>query len=129
FTKLKTPTTASPPAALVPVQSTSLSPPLLLRPQAQRKRSAMASSTQGQVITCKGNPIRPRSTPLRLVSGIVVCSDLGFGFVRAAAVAYEANKPLVVEDVQVAPPQAGEVRIKILSTALCHTDYYTWSGK
>lgn len=43
--------------------------------------------------------------------------------------AYEANKPLVVEDVQVAPPQAGEVRIKILSTALCHTDYYTWSGK
>ena len=48
---------------------------------------------------------------------------------RAAAVAYEATKPLVVEDVQVAPPQAGEVRIKILSTALCHTDYYTWSGK
>ena len=35
----------------------------------------------------------------------------------------------MVEDVQVAPPQAGEVRIKILSTALCHTDYYTWSGK
>jgi hypothetical protein len=47
----------------------------------------------------------------------------------AAAVAYEANKPLVIEDVQVAPPQAGEVRIKVLSTALCHTDYYTWSGK
>jgi hypothetical protein len=44
-------------------------------------------------------------------------------------VAYEANQPLVIEDVQVAPPQAGEVRIKVLSTALCHTDYYTWSGK
>jgi threonine dehydrogenase-like Zn-dependent dehydrogenase len=49
--------------------------------------------------------------------------------VCAAAVAYEPNKPLVIEDVQVAPPQAGEVRIKILSTALCHTDHYTWSGK
>ncbi|KAF9626744.1 hypothetical protein IFM89_038962 [Coptis chinensis] len=45
------------------------------------------------------------------------------------AVAWEANKPLVKEDVQVAPPQAGEVRIKILFTALCHTDVYTWSGK
>ncbi|KAK8289181.1 hypothetical protein V6Z11_D07G172700 [Gossypium hirsutum] len=46
-----------------------------------------------------------------------------------AAVAYEPNKPLVIEDVQVAPPQAGEVRVKILFTALCHTDAYTWSGK
>ncbi|KAK3007563.1 hypothetical protein RJ639_014409 [Escallonia herrerae] len=56
-------------------------------------------ATQGQVITCK------------------------------AAVAWEANKPLVIEEVQVAPPQAGEVRVKILFTALCHTDAYTWSGK
>ncbi|CDP05608.1 unnamed protein product [Coffea canephora] len=30
---------------------------------------------------------------------------------------------------QVALPQAGEVRVKILYTALCHTDAYTWSGK
>nr|GMD13970.1 alcohol dehydrogenase class-3 [Ipomoea batatas] len=56
-------------------------------------------ATQGQVITCK------------------------------AAVAWEPNKPLVIEDVQVAPPQAGEVRVKVLFTALCHTDAYTWSGK
>ncbi|KAG6403120.1 hypothetical protein SASPL_135337 [Salvia splendens] len=56
-------------------------------------------ATQGQVITCK------------------------------AAVAWEPNKPLVIEEVQVAPPLAGEVRIKILFTALCHTDAYTWSGK
>lgn len=28
-----------------------------------------------------------------------------------------------------APPQAGEVRVQILYTALCHTDAYTWSGK
>lgn len=31
--------------------------------------------------------------------------------------------------VTVAPPKAGEVRLKILSNALCHTDIYTWSGK
>ncbi|XP_071327380.1 alcohol dehydrogenase 1-like [Trachinotus anak] len=41
-----------------------------------------------------------------------------------AAVAWEPNKPLVIEEVEVAPPQADEVRIKIVATALCHTDLY-----
>lgn len=38
-----------------------------------------------------------------------------------AAIAWEAKKPLDVTTVVVAPPQAGEVRIKIVATALCHT--------
>eukprot|EP01080_Neovahlkampfia_damariscottae_P011657 gene11657-4894_t len=46
-----------------------------------------------------------------------------------AAVAWKANEPLVIEDVEVAPPKKGEVRIKMLNCALCHTDVYTWSGK
>lgn len=33
-----------------------------------------------------------------------------------------------METIQVAPPQAGEVRIKIVSTAICHTDAYTLDG-
>ncbi|KAK3272010.1 hypothetical protein CYMTET_19671 [Cymbomonas tetramitiformis] len=45
-----------------------------------------------------------------------------------AAIAWEAKKPLDVRTVVVAPPQAGEVRIKIVATALCHTDAYTLSG-
>ncbi|CAK7346840.1 unnamed protein product [Dovyalis caffra] len=57
------------------------------------------SSTAGQVIRCK------------------------------AAVAWEAGKPLVIEEVEVAPPQANEVRLKILFTALCHTDIYFWEAK
>eukprot|EP00850_Spirogloea_muscicola_P015926 SM000126S26302 [mRNA] locus=s126:152654:156599:+ [translate_table: standard] len=48
---------------------------------------------------------------------------------RAAAVAFEPGKPLQVVDVQVAPPQAGEVRVRICYTALCHTDAYTLSGE
>lgn len=70
------------------------------------------SSTTGQVITCK------------------------------AAIAWEAGKPLSVEDIQVAPPKAHEVRIKvslesllshynffhIINTAICHTDHYSLSG-
>ncbi|XP_031504150.1 alcohol dehydrogenase 1-like isoform X2 [Nymphaea colorata] len=46
-----------------------------------------------------------------------------------AAVAWEAGKPLVIEEVEVAPPQAMEVRINILFTALCHTDVYFWEAK
>ncbi|WOH12384.1 hypothetical protein DCAR_0831887 [Daucus carota subsp. sativus] len=46
-----------------------------------------------------------------------------------AAVAWEAGKPLVIEEVEVAPPQKLEVRIKILFTSLCHTDIYFWEAK
>uniref|UniRef100_A0A7S1CTM3 S-(hydroxymethyl)glutathione dehydrogenase n=1 Tax=Picochlorum oklahomense TaxID=249345 RepID=A0A7S1CTM3_9CHLO len=45
-----------------------------------------------------------------------------------AAIAWEANKPLEVTDVTVMPPEAGEVRVKIKATALCHTDAYTLDG-
>lgn len=45
-----------------------------------------------------------------------------------AAIAWEANKPLVIETITVAPPKRGEVRIKITHTSVCHTDQYTWSG-
>jgi len=58
----------------------------------------MVDQTVGKVITCK------------------------------AAVAWDAKKPLLIEDVEVAVPQAGEVRIRITHTALCHTDAYTMGG-
>eukprot|EP00873_Tetraselmis_striata_P013043 jgi/Tetstr1/433307/TSEL_022594.t1 len=45
-----------------------------------------------------------------------------------AAVAWEAKKPLDVTMVTVDPPGPGEVRIKIVATALCHTDSYTLDG-
>ncbi|ORY76336.1 chaperonin 10-like protein [Protomyces lactucae-debilis] len=46
-----------------------------------------------------------------------------------AAVAWEAGKDLVIEEIEVAAPKANEVRIKIEWSALCHTDAYTLSGK
>ena len=46
-----------------------------------------------------------------------------------AAVAYAAKEPLKVVEVNVAPPKAGEVRVKVMSNALCHTDVYTLSGQ
>ena len=46
-----------------------------------------------------------------------------------AAVAWEAGKPLVIEEVDVAGPKAGEVLVQIVATGVCHTDAYTLSGK
>ena len=46
-----------------------------------------------------------------------------------AAVCWGAGEPLKIETVQVAPPKAHEVRIRILYTGICHTDEYTRSGK
>ncbi|KAK3043792.1 hypothetical protein RJ639_000491 [Escallonia herrerae] len=57
------------------------------------------SSTVGQVIRCK------------------------------AVVAWEAGKPLVIEEIEVAPPHKMEVRLKIIFTSLCHTDVYFWEAK
>ncbi|QDS75901.1 formate dehydrogenase (NAD+) [Venturia effusa] len=59
----------------------------------------MSASTVGKTITCK------------------------------AAVAWEAGKDLTIEDIEVAPPKAHEVRIEIYYTGVCHTDAYTLSGK
>lgn len=44
-----------------------------------------------------------------------------------AAVAYGVDD-LRIENITVAPPKAGEVRIKVHSNALCHTDIYTLEG-
>ncbi|KAL0366384.1 UNVERIFIED_CONTAM: Alcohol dehydrogenase-like 2 [Sesamum radiatum] len=43
-----------------------------------------------------------------------------------AAVARKAGEPLVVEEIDVLPPKAWEVRIKILCTSLCHSDVTFW---
>ncbi|KEP63541.1 UNVERIFIED_CONTAM: Zn-containing alcohol dehydrogenase [Hammondia hammondi] len=45
-----------------------------------------------------------------------------------AAVCFAPGDPLQVTDIVVAPPKEGEVRIKILYAALCHTDEFARSG-
>lgn len=39
-----------------------------------------------------------------------------------AAVAWETGKPLTIETIQVDPPKANEVRVKIVTSGVCHTD-------
>jgi S-(hydroxymethyl)glutathione dehydrogenase/alcohol dehydrogenase len=45
-----------------------------------------------------------------------------------AAVAWEANKPLTIETIEIAGPKPGEVLVEIMATGVCHTDAYTLSG-
>ncbi|WP_227548943.1 MULTISPECIES: S-(hydroxymethyl)glutathione dehydrogenase/class III alcohol dehydrogenase [Marinobacter] len=46
-----------------------------------------------------------------------------------AAIAWGPGQPLSVEEVDVMPPKAGEVRIKVIATGVCHTDAFTLSGE
>ncbi|CAJ0758895.1 1948_t:CDS:10 [Entrophospora sp. SA101] len=46
-----------------------------------------------------------------------------------AAVAWGPGQLLTIEEVEVAPPKRGEVRVKILASGVCHTDAYSLSGK
>ncbi len=66
----------------------------------------------------------------RTFSTFIDC-DYGFcvNFMCAAAVAYAPNEPLSFEDILVAPPQAGEVRVKITHSSICQSDLYILLGK
>ena len=61
-------------------------------------RRALMSTTAGKDITCR------------------------------AAVAWKPAAPLTIEEVTVAPPGPGEVRVQIKATGVCHTDAYTLGG-
>jgi S-(hydroxymethyl)glutathione dehydrogenase/alcohol dehydrogenase len=46
-----------------------------------------------------------------------------------AAVCYEVNKPLVVEEVDIDPPKHEEVKVKLAATAICHSDIHMFKGE
>ena len=50
-----------------------------------------------------------------------------------AAVCREFGKPLVIEDVELALPQIGEVQVKLAACAICHSDILyaegAWGGR
>jgi S-(hydroxymethyl)glutathione dehydrogenase / alcohol dehydrogenase len=46
-----------------------------------------------------------------------------------AAVLYESNKPMVIEDVQLDDPQPGEVLVKIAASGVCRSDLHVLNGE
>src|SRR5690606_39486719 len=45
-----------------------------------------------------------------------------------SAVAWGPCQPLEITEIDVAPPQAGEVLVRIVASGVCHTDAFTLSG-
>jgi NDMA-dependent alcohol dehydrogenase len=46
-----------------------------------------------------------------------------------AAVCYEFGEPLVVEEVEIDRPQAGEVKVEVAACAICHSDVHLVRGE
>jgi len=46
-----------------------------------------------------------------------------------AAVVYEFGKPLTLEEVDIAEPGKGEIKIKVKATAICHSDIHDWKAE
>ena len=50
-----------------------------------------------------------------------------------AAVCYEFGQPLVIEEIEIDPPKAGEVKVRMAATAICHSDIHLirgdWGGE
>ena len=45
-----------------------------------------------------------------------------------AAIVYQFNEPVVVEEIEVRPPQKSEVLVKIAASGICHSDYSVMTG-
>lgn len=45
-----------------------------------------------------------------------------------AAVAWQAGKPLSIEELELSGPKKGEVLVRMVATGVCHTDAFTLSG-
>lgn len=45
-----------------------------------------------------------------------------------AAVCYEFGKPLAIESVDIDPPQAGEIKVRMVACAICHSDLHCIEG-
>ena len=46
-----------------------------------------------------------------------------------AAIAWEAAKPLEIDEIDLEGPKAGEVLVRLKATGVCHTDAFTLSGR
>ncbi|XP_056407806.1 NADP-dependent alcohol dehydrogenase-like [Hyla sarda] len=64
-------------------------------------------------LNCKTVEISGNTSTMSTAGKVIKCK---------AAVAWEPNKPLSIEEVEVAPPKAKEVRVKIISSGVCGSD-------
>ena len=89
----------------------------------QWSRTASGSTVTAGAGAGAGAPPPPSTAPARATYSTGSGDELHC----KAAVAFGVNDLRVV-DITVASPKAGEVRLKVVSNALCHTDIYTLEG-
>jgi len=94
--------------------------------QARKALTAYASHLTGMLRWCPDAGMLP--SPSVFSEPTPVAETAGKEIECLAAVAFEAKKPLELVKVKVGPPLKGEVRIKHVAVALCHTDAYTLDG-
>ena len=46
-----------------------------------------------------------------------------------AAICWEPRQPLVIDEIDLEGPRAGECLVRLVATGVCHTDAYTMSGR
>ena len=46
-----------------------------------------------------------------------------------AAICWEPQRPLVIDEIDLEGPRAGECLVRLVATGACHTDAYTMSGR
>ncbi len=81
-------------------------------------------------ITCdpESRATRPWSRHTAIVPNSTV-RDLGGHIVKTkAAVLWEVNTPWSVEEIELDPPKAGEVLVKIAASGMCHSDEHLVTG-
>jgi hypothetical protein len=84
------------------------------------------SDEKSQVDTVELNDIFARFNPK--IDESTLSETAGKPITCKAMVARSAKQPLVEETITVDPPKFGEVRVKVMSNAVCHTDIYTLDG-
>lgn len=76
-----------------------------------------------------GKKLRAKLGEMRAANSIYdFSSTQGKPIQCKAMVARKPKEPLTEETITVDPPKAGEVRVKVVANALCHTDIYTLDG-
>ena len=137
--------TGCPSSTAWPIRPTSCSPPCRASgsgsPRPPARPSASSSSTAGVASPTSrrsggaASPTRPPTgapgsgwTPAARPRASSHVPTPVEGDPVKAAVCYELGKPLVVEDVILDPPKAGEVRVRIGAVAICHSDVHLVRG-
>lgn len=74
-----------------------------------------------------GGSVKAASTPRPITYSGTASQTTGKEIECKAAVAWGVDD-IRIETIKVAPPKAGEVRLRVVANALCHTDLYTLEG-